>query len=81
MWKSMLADQVAHQIAKSGRLGLATRLFNSHPLSAGEALEHAKRLGSEEMHDAAQMSANGLSLPSSAGFDEGAVLFADRKRS
>jgi Rod binding domain-containing protein len=81
MWKSMLAEQVAHQIAKSGKLGIATRLFAAHPLSAGQSLEHATRLRSEETHDAAQMSANGLSLPSSVNFDEGSVLFADRKRS
>lgn len=81
MWKSMLADQVAHQIAKSGRLGIADRLFSAHPLSASESLEHAARATSAEAHDAAQMSANGLSLPSGAGFDKGAVLFADRKRS
>ena len=62
-------------------LGLATRLFETHPQSAGEALEHAERLGTEELHDAAQMRSNGMALPSSASFDDGAVLFADRKRS
>ena len=34
MWKSMLADQVSRQIAKSGALGIAKRLFAAHPLSA-----------------------------------------------
>ena len=81
MWKSMLADQISHQIAKSGQLGIARRLFAAHPLSAGEQLEHAARISAEETHNTAQMSVNGLALPSGAGFDNGAVLFADRKRS
>jgi Rod binding domain-containing protein len=81
MWKSMLADQVSRQIAKSGTLGIAKRLFAAHPLSAGASLETAARMASAETHDAAQMSANALSLPSGAGFDKGSILFADRKRS
>ena len=81
MWKSMLADQMSHQIAKSGQLGIARRLFAAHPLAAGEQLEHAARATSEETHDAAQMSANSVALPSGAGFDHGAVLFAGHKRS
>lgn len=32
MWRSMLSDQVSRQIAKSGQLGIARRLFASHPL-------------------------------------------------
>ena len=32
MWRSMLAERVADQIAASGRLGLAARLFAHHPL-------------------------------------------------
>ncbi len=81
MWKSMLADQVARQIAKSGSLGIAKRLFQAHPLSAGESLEHASRLGATDAHDAAQMSANALSLPSGVQHSDGAFLFSDRKRS
>ena len=30
MWRSMLAEQVSMQIAKSGKLGLARRLFATH---------------------------------------------------
>src|SRR3984957_384379 len=30
MWRSMLAEQVSTQIAKSGKLGLARRLFATH---------------------------------------------------
>jgi Rod binding domain-containing protein len=32
IWKSMLADQIAKQIAKSGAFGISKRLFASHPL-------------------------------------------------
>jgi flagellar protein FlgJ len=81
MWKSMMADQIANQIAKSGTLGIARRLFAAHPLPAGDSLEHATRLNTADTHDAAQMSSNALSLPSSAKIDHGSILFADRKRS
>jgi peptidoglycan hydrolase FlgJ len=32
IWKSMFADQIARQIAKSGVLGISKRLFATHPL-------------------------------------------------
>ena len=38
MWRSMLAERVADQIAASGRLGIASRLFATHPLSASAEL-------------------------------------------
>jgi flagellar protein FlgJ len=70
MWRSMLAEQVSLQIAKSGKLGLARRLFATP--QPGEA---AKAAG-----EAAQMSANILSAPVDAELDNGAVMFAGRKR-
>jgi hypothetical protein len=81
MWKSMLADQVSRQIAKSGALGIARRLFEAHPLSAAASLERASRLDAADAHDVTQMSANALSLPSGVAHSDGAFLFADRKRS
>src|SRR5262249_46059405 len=59
MWRSMLAEQVSMQIAKSGKLGLARRLFATHEfaprsVSVGEAAKAAS-------DSAAQMSANILS--------------------
>jgi len=82
MWKSMLADQVSKQIAKSDTLGIAKRLFANHPLgAASEALEKARRADAAATASAAQMSANSLALPSSADVDAGAVLFASGKRS
>jgi len=80
MWKSMLADQVSRQIAKSGALGIGKRLFASHPLTLPRAHEHAvaKAAGAPT---AAQMSANALSLPSDIAPANGAVVFADSRTS
>ncbi|HEY1782020.1 MAG TPA: rod-binding protein [Roseiarcus sp.] len=78
MWRSMLAEQVSMQIAKSGKLGLARRLFATHEMearsaSAGEAVKAAGEAS-------AQMSANILSEPAAADLGNGAVLFAGGKR-
>jgi Rod binding domain-containing protein len=80
MWKSMLADQMSRQIAKSGTLGIARRLFEAHPLSAAASLERASRFDVADAHNAAQMSANDLSLPSDVGHSDDAFLFADQRR-
>ena len=78
MWRSMLAEQVSTQIAKSGKLGLARRLFSTHEvgLHSGRIGEAAKTVGEA----AAQMSANILSAPAAADPEKGAVLFAGRKQ-
>jgi peptidoglycan hydrolase FlgJ len=78
MWRSMLAEQVSTQIAKSGKLGLARRLFATHEvgLHSGRVGEAAKTVG----EPAAQMSANILSAPAAADPENGAVLFAGRKQ-
>jgi flagellar protein FlgJ len=81
MWKSMLADQVSRQMAKTDALGIAKRLFATHPLAASDALEKAKRADVSAAASTAQMSANSLALPSGAQVDGGAVLFAAEKRS
>jgi peptidoglycan hydrolase FlgJ len=77
MWRSMLAEQVSGQIAKSGKLGLARRLFATHEVAShtGRIGEAAKAIGAS----AAQMSANVLSEPAAAEPENGAVLFAGRK--
>ena len=79
MWRSMLAEQVSLQIAKSGKLGLARRLFATHELAPADRSAHpgeaAKAAG-----EAAQMSANILSVPAGAELDNGAALFAGRTR-
>jgi hypothetical protein len=78
MWRSMLAEQVSTQIAKSGKLGLARRLFATHEvgLHPGRVGEAAKAVG----EPAAQMSGNILSAPEAADPEKGAVLFAGRKQ-
>ena len=78
MWRSMLAEQVSTQIAKSGKLGLARRLFATHEVSlhSGRVGEATKSVG----QPAAQMSANILSAPAAAEPENGAVLFAGPKR-
>jgi peptidoglycan hydrolase FlgJ len=78
MWRSMLAEQVSMQIAKSGKLGLARRLFATHELSAGRESAHPGQAA--KAGGAAQMSANILSAPVSAELENGAVMFAGRKR-
>jgi len=74
MWRSMLADEIARQIAKSGALGLSRRLFATHGLMATHAKE---ALASEK---AAQTSANVLSAPSVADVATGGVLFAGKRQ-
>ena len=39
IWKSMLADQIAKQIAKSGAFGISKRLFATHPLPGPFAIQ------------------------------------------
>jgi Rod binding domain-containing protein len=77
MWRSMLAEQVSMQIAKSGKLGLARRLFYTHEFETRSArLGETAKAASDS---AAQMSANILSVPAAADLDNNAVLFAGRK--
>jgi len=73
MWRSMLADEIARQIAKSGALGLSRRLFATHGLTPTRAVA---ALAGEK---AAHTSANVFSAPSGADVTDGAVLFAGRR--
>ena len=79
MWRSMLAEQVSLQIAKSGKLGLARRLFATHELAPRDWSAHPGQ-AAKAASDASEMSANILSARAGAEFDNGAVLFAGRKR-
>ena len=45
MWRSMLAEQVSLQIAKSGKLGLARRLFATHELAPAQRVGASGRSG------------------------------------
>ena len=75
VWRSMLGEQIARQIAKSGALGLSRRLFATHELAAGEP-----RNGAMTAATAVGSSANILSAPAGAEIASGAVLSAARKR-
>jgi flagellar protein FlgJ len=79
MWRSMLAEQVSQQIAKSGKLGLASRLFATHEVAPRDGSAHPGGAG-KAASNAVQMSANILSAPVAAEFDKGGVLFAGHKR-
>jgi flagellar protein FlgJ len=81
VWRSMLGDQIAHQIAKSGELGLAKRLFATHELARQQSGAHASLVAPAGAANVAQTSANLLSLPSSADFRDGAFLFAKTGKS
>ena len=78
IWKSMLSDQIAHQLAKSGSLGIARRLFTSGPLSeaAGSNAIHA----STTLQGAAQSSSLPLSMSTSLDRGAGAMSLANRRR-
>jgi Rod binding domain-containing protein len=78
MWRSLLAEQVSMQIAKSGKLGIARRLFSTHEVApqSGRVGEAARGAAAS----AVQMSANILSAPTGAKPENGAVLFAGAKR-
>jgi len=79
MWRSMLAEQMSLEIAKSGKLGLARRLFATHEVAlSGRSASPGEPKGIEG--ETAQMSADVLSAPVGAALDNGAVLFSGRKR-
>ena len=79
MWRSMLAERVADQIAASGRLGLTSRLFGEHPTASRASLFTAQKSPSLTQADTAQTSANALSSPSGAAIENGAALFARKQ--
>ena len=74
IWRSMLSEQMARQIAKSGALGLSRRLFATHAVLPQGASGRAR-----EAAATAETSANVLSAPSAADIVNGAVLFSRRK--
>ena len=81
IWRSMLGDQIARQIAKSGELGIAKKLFETHAFG-----EHTRAAAlnsnaqNTSLESTVEASANPLSAGSEATIRNNAVLFADRKR-
>ena len=79
MWRSMLAERVADQMAASGRVGIASRLFANRPLSSSAQLlapDVGRGLGGAP---ASLTSANALSAPSGAEVERGGILFARKQ--
>jgi len=73
MWRSMLAERVADQMAASGRLGIASKLFAGHnQANSGSVLAAAHKTEA----NAAQASGNALSTASGAEIKNGGFLFA-----
>jgi peptidoglycan hydrolase FlgJ len=80
VWRSMLGEQIAHQIAKSGELGIADRLFATHALPHESGKSHASLLGPSGPAHVTLTSANLLSMPTGANFSNGSFLFTSSKR-
>ena len=74
MWKSMLADQVSRQIAKSGVLGIGDRLFATHALPARPLDAQRGQPASAEAVAAAQASVNPLSVGAADSVVGGVVV-------
>jgi len=73
IWKSMLADQIAKQIAKSGAFGISKRLFATHPLPghdhpAASPLAAADPLGGLAIRGAAEWVNPATFAPGDAAF-------------
>jgi peptidoglycan hydrolase FlgJ len=81
VWRSMLSDQIAHQIAKSGELGIAKKLFATHALGRQSHASHASIIGPSGGSDTTQTSDNILSMPVGADYSNGSFLFTGRKGS
>jgi flagellar protein FlgJ len=75
MWRSMLAERVADQIAVSGRLGIASRLFAGRPLSASAELTAPGKPRGAAAAETTLASSNALSAPFGADIERGAVMF------
>jgi hypothetical protein len=78
MWRSLLAEKMSNEIAKSGSLGLARGLFGGGRAATIDKLEGASRAKGLQA-DVTLASANPLSLPTGATSADGAYLFARGK--
>jgi hypothetical protein len=78
MWRSLLAQTVSEQIAKSGALGIARRLFDGGHAPTSEKLQTINH-GADQLAQATATSRNALSLPQGAEVGAGDYLFARGK--
>lgn len=74
MWKSMLADQVSRQIAKSGALGIGDRLFATHAMTMRGARAGLDSAATAQAAAVAQASINPLSVGADLTIVGGVVL-------
>ncbi|HTV32197.1 MAG TPA: rod-binding protein [Methylocella sp.] len=63
IWKSMLSEQIAHQLAKSGTLGLARHLFATHPIESLRGHRGETPGSTDTVEQTAQTSSQLLSMP------------------
>ncbi len=80
IWKSMLADQVARQIAKSGAFGLSKRLFATHPLPGHNPLTASSLASSSPLGALASRAAAELADPAQSTLGDAALLSLTNSR-
>jgi Rod binding domain-containing protein len=78
MWRSLLAEKIADQIAKSGSLGISKGLFAGNHSTTLDKLESASHANASQAN-VTLASANALSLPIAAEPSDGAYLFVRGK--
>jgi hypothetical protein len=81
MWRSLLAEKMSEQIAKSGALGISRRLFDGGRSAAASTLTSGSHPAATGHPDVTLTSGNDLSLPLSGEIMNGAYLFARGKAS
>jgi hypothetical protein len=81
MWRSLLAEKMSEQIAKSGALGISRRLFDGGRSPATAALTGSSHPSTTGHPDVTTTSGNDLSLPLRGEIMNGAYLFARSKTS
>ncbi len=76
MWRSMLAEKIADQLAGNGALGIGRRLFATHPMSAPAALGEPLHVAEAGSAATAQTSGAAVAVPMNAAIERGSVLFS-----
>jgi flagellar protein FlgJ len=80
IWKSMLADQIARQIAKSGAFGISKRLFATHALPGHDHSATPRPGSSEPLARLAKRDVAELTLPATLSPTDAAFLSLARDR-
>ncbi len=80
IWKSMLADQIARQIAKSGAFGISKRLFATHPLPGHDHVAASSLAARDPLAGLTMRGAAELADPAMSPSGEAALLSLARDR-